>query len=50
MWFVVSGEGKADAVARALADEGSVTQTPARGVRGSVETTWFLDHDAASRL
>lgn len=50
VWFVVSGEAKAEAVARALADDGSIAQTPARGVRGSVETTWFLDHDAASRL
>ena len=50
VWFLVSGEGKADAVARGLADEGTVTETPARGVRGMTETTWFLDHDAASRL
>lgn len=50
VWFLVSGEGKADAVARALADEGSVSETPARGVSGTAETTWFLDHDAASNL
>lgn len=50
VWFLVSGEEKADAVARALADEGSVTDTPARGVRGREETLWFLDQEAASRL
>ena len=42
VWFLVSGDGKADAVARALADEGSVHATPARGI--TVENaTWFLD-------
>jgi 6-phosphogluconolactonase len=50
VWFLVSGEEKADAVSRALADEGDVHDTPARGVRGMTETTWFLDHDAASQL
>lgn len=50
VWFVVSGDGKADAVARALADEGTVDETPARGVAGTEETIWFLDHEAASRL
>ena len=49
VWFLVSGEGKADAVARALADEGSVTETPARGITVQ-NATWFLDEDAASRL
>ena len=41
------GEGKAAAVAAALAEDGSVQATPARGVRGREETTWFLDHPAA---
>jgi 6-phosphogluconolactonase len=50
VWFVASGDGKADAVARALADDGSIHDTPARGVRGLQETTFFLDHDAASHL
>ena len=49
VWFLVSGEGKADAVARALAPTGSVEETPARGI--TVEnTTWFLDTPAASLL
>ncbi len=50
VWFIVSGEEKADAVARALADEGTIDQTPARGVRGLKETIWLLDEAAASRL
>lgn len=50
VWFLVSGEGKADAVARALADQGSITETPARGVLGREETIWFLDSASASRL
>jgi 6-phosphogluconolactonase len=49
VWFIASGEGKADAVARALADEGSIEETPARGVRGD-ETVWWLDEAAASAL
>ena len=49
VWFIASGEGKSDAVARALADEGTVEETPARGVRGD-ETVWWLDEDAASAL
>ena len=49
VWFVASGEDKADAVARALAADGSITETPARGVRGD-ETVWWLDEAAASSL
>ena len=49
VWFIASGEGKAEAVARALAPTGSVEETPARGVRGD-ETVWWLDEDAASAL
>jgi 6-phosphogluconolactonase len=50
VWFVVSGDGKADAVAKALAPEGDVHETPARGVHGVEHTVWFLDEDAASKL
>ncbi|GAB2976987.1 6-phosphogluconolactonase [Nocardioides montaniterrae] len=50
VWFVVTGEGKADAVRRALADEGTVTETPARGVSGRLETVWFVDRQAASLI
>ncbi len=49
VFFVVSGEEKADAVARSLADEGSVQETPARGVLAP-SSVWFLDRPAASRL
>jgi 6-phosphogluconolactonase len=49
VWFIASGEGKADAVARALAPEGTIEETPARGVRGD-ETVWWLDEAAASDL
>lgn len=57
VWLVASGEGKAEAVAKALAEvdgddalDAALSETPARGVRGSVETTFFLDAEAASRL
>lgn len=56
VWFLVTGEGKADAVRRTLADDGDLHDTPARGIRptppdGSPgETTWFLDLPAASKL
>ncbi|MFB9312097.1 6-phosphogluconolactonase [Nocardioides plantarum] len=50
VWFVASGEGKAEAVARALADDGSISETPARGVVGTTETLWWLDRASASRL
>lgn len=50
VWFLVSGEGKAEAVAAARAAEGTVHDTPARGVTGREETVWFLDTAAAGRL
>jgi 6-phosphogluconolactonase len=49
VWFLVAGEGKAEAVARALADDGSVHQTPARGITAEPRT-WWLDQPAASSL
>lgn len=50
IWFLVSGDGKADAVAAARADHGSVHATPARGVAGREDTVWFLDGPAAGSL
>jgi 6-phosphogluconolactonase len=54
LWFVANGEEKADAVGRALAADGTVEETPARGVAGlpdgGTAVTWFLDHAAAARL
>jgi len=50
VWFLASGEGKADAVAAAIAEHGTVEQTPARGVTGLSATVWHLDRDSASHL
>jgi 6-phosphogluconolactonase len=60
VWFLVSGDEKSDAVARALAmTDGAGSglggdpdrhTTPASGVLGSEETIWFLDRAAASQL
>jgi 6-phosphogluconolactonase len=53
VWFVVSGDGKADAVARALAtgdDRPDVHEIPAVGVQGQQHTLWFVDEAAASKL
>jgi 6-phosphogluconolactonase len=49
VWFLVTGVGKAEAVRRALADDGDVHDTPARGIQVA-DTTWFLDEAAASKL
>ncbi len=49
VWFLASGEGKAEAVARAL-DGADVHEIPATGVRGRERTVWFLDEDAAGEL
>lgn len=46
VWFLVSGAEKADATARAWAFEGSVAETPARGITGP-SVTWFVDAAAA---
>jgi 6-phosphogluconolactonase len=51
VWFLVTSEAKAEAVRRALADDGDVHQTPARGIAPTGgDTTWFLDLPAASKL
>jgi 6-phosphogluconolactonase len=49
VWFLVSGAGKAPAVASALGGA-DLHETPAAGVTGREETIWFLDRDAASAL
>ncbi|MFL6159813.1 MAG: 6-phosphogluconolactonase [Marmoricola sp.] len=46
VWFLVTGAEKADATARAWAFEGSVHETPARGISGP-SVTWFVDRAAA---
>ena len=50
VWFVVSGEGKADAVAKALADGTDLHDIPAVGVTGQDRTVWFVDEAAAAKL
>lgn len=49
VWFLVTGDAKAEAVRRALADDGDLHDTPARGIQVA-DTTWFLDAAAASKL
>jgi 6-phosphogluconolactonase len=50
VWFLVTGDAKSEAVRRALADEGDVHDTPARGIAPTGDTTWFLDLPAAGKL
>lgn len=49
VWLVVSGEGKADAVAAALGGAAPV-DIPAAGAVGREATVWLLDEAAASKL
>lgn len=49
VWFIVSGEDKAGAVARALGGA-DLHDIPAAGVTGEQQTLWFLDEAAASQL
>lgn len=47
VWFLVSGESKASAVARALAEDPSI---PGGVVRGTESTLWLLDRAAAAAV
>jgi 6-phosphogluconolactonase len=49
VWLLVSGEGKAEAVARALGGA-APSELPAAGARGRRATRWLLDEAAASAL
>lgn len=49
VWLVVSGSGKADAVAAAIGGAKPV-DIPAAGAVGREATVWLLDEDAASKL
>ncbi len=49
IWVVVSGEGKADAVAKALGGADR-TEVPSAGAHGRERTLWLLDERAASKL
>ncbi|GAA4330786.1 6-phosphogluconolactonase [Klenkia terrae] len=50
VWLLVSGEGKAEAVARALSGGETPASLPAAGAVGRRDTRWMLDQDAASQL
>ena len=49
VWLVVSGTGKADAVAAAIGGADS-DDVPAAGAVGREATVWLLDEDAAAKL
>lgn len=49
VWFLVSGDGKAEAVARAHG-AGTIEDTPAIAVTGLAETLWLIDKAAAAEL
>jgi 6-phosphogluconolactonase len=49
VWLIVSGSGKADAVAAAVGGANPV-DWPAAGAVGREATVWLLDEDAAARL
>ncbi len=49
VWFVASGEGKAEAVARAVGGAPR-EEVPSAGPRGRSGTVWLVDEDAASQL
>jgi 6-phosphogluconolactonase len=50
VWLLVSGEAKADAVARALSGSVTPVELPAAGAQGTRATRWLLDAAAASKL
>ena len=50
VWLLVAGEGKAAAVADALAADADPVQLPAAGVHGVRATRWLLDQAAAGKL
>jgi 6-phosphogluconolactonase len=49
VWLIVSGEGKAPAVAQGLSGTSPV-ELPAAGVHGTRATRWLLDEAAAGKL
>ena len=49
VWLLVSGEGKADAVAAAIGGADPVS-LPAAGAIGRESTRWLLDEGAAGKL
>ncbi|HEX3335363.1 MAG TPA: 6-phosphogluconolactonase [Jatrophihabitans sp.] len=49
VWFIAAGDGKADAVARAVGGAPR-EEVPSAGPRGRIRTLWLIDQDAASKL
>jgi 6-phosphogluconolactonase len=49
VWLIVSGSGKADAVAAAINGADPV-EVPAAGAVGRDATVWLLDEAAAAKL
>lgn len=49
IWVVASGDGKADAVSRALGGA-ERTEVPSAGARGQDRTIWLVDRAAAAQL
>jgi 6-phosphogluconolactonase len=49
IWLVVSGSGKAEAAARAIAGADR-TKVPSAGATGRDRTLWLLDRDAATQV
>jgi 6-phosphogluconolactonase len=49
IWFVASGSGKAEAVAKALSGVDPVN-VPSSAPRGTERTLWLVDEDAAAQL
>lgn len=49
VWFVASGDSKANAVASAISS-GDPAQVPAAGPRARLRTLWLVDQDAAAQL
>ncbi|TFJ94949.1 alcohol dehydrogenase [Platysternon megacephalum] len=47
VWVIASGDAKADAVADSL---DGYTALPAARARGTQQTLWFVDREAASKL
>ena len=50
IWVVASGDGKADAVAAALAPDAAREHVPSAGAVGRRSTVWWVDAGAASKL
>jgi 6-phosphogluconolactonase len=49
VWILASGVGKAEAIARSLADE-SEDKLPASGAQGTRRTLFLIDEAAASKI